>query len=131
MCHLFCLIQYISFQDKKRKYHSHKYTNGTLCDLTNKPRQVEVRVSQKKLFKFPISPYILFPRYFLKFALHVIYFRKCPQVNRKNVMSQILLPILLCIIVCKNSLSEFMNVWFLYKRTFKGRGFIHKIENCN
>lgn len=24
------------------RYHAHQYTNGTICDLTNKPRETEV-----------------------------------------------------------------------------------------
>lgn len=24
------------------RYHAHQYTNGTLCDLTNQPRETEV-----------------------------------------------------------------------------------------
>ncbi|KAE8690964.1 Protein OS-9-like protein [Hibiscus syriacus] len=29
--------------DASQRYHPHQYTNGTLCDLTNKPRETEVR----------------------------------------------------------------------------------------
>ncbi|XP_062149611.1 protein OS-9 homolog isoform X1 [Alnus glutinosa] len=30
-------------KDASQRYHAHQYTNGTLCDLTNEPRQTEVR----------------------------------------------------------------------------------------
>lgn len=30
-------------QDASQRYHAHQYTNGTVCDLTNKPRETEVR----------------------------------------------------------------------------------------
>ncbi|XP_028753978.1 protein OS-9 homolog isoform X2 [Neltuma alba] len=30
-------------QDASQRYHAHQYTNGTTCDLTNKPRETEVR----------------------------------------------------------------------------------------
>lgn len=30
-------------KDASQRYHAHIYTNGTLCDLTNEPRQTEVR----------------------------------------------------------------------------------------
>ncbi|KAL5547713.1 hypothetical protein UlMin_002944 [Ulmus minor] len=29
--------------DASQRYHPHQYTNGTLCDLTNQPRETEVR----------------------------------------------------------------------------------------
>lgn len=29
--------------DASQKYHAHQYTNGTICDLTNQPRETEVR----------------------------------------------------------------------------------------
>ncbi|XP_076900760.1 protein OS-9 homolog [Bidens hawaiensis] len=30
-------------KDASQRYHAHKYTNGTTCDLTNEPRETEVR----------------------------------------------------------------------------------------
>jgi len=30
-------------KDASQRYHAHQYTNGTICDLTNEPRQTEVR----------------------------------------------------------------------------------------
>ncbi|XP_059286564.1 protein OS-9 homolog [Lycium ferocissimum] len=30
-------------KDASQRYHAHIYTNGTICDLTNEPRQTEVR----------------------------------------------------------------------------------------
>ncbi|KAI4376703.1 hypothetical protein MLD38_014437 [Melastoma candidum] len=30
-------------KDASRRYHAHQYTNGTICDLTNQPRETEVR----------------------------------------------------------------------------------------
>ncbi|XP_004242724.1 protein OS-9 homolog [Solanum lycopersicum] len=30
-------------KDASQRYHAHIYTNGTMCDLTNEPRQTEVR----------------------------------------------------------------------------------------
>ncbi|CAI0388759.1 unnamed protein product [Linum tenue] len=30
-------------KDASQRYHAHQYTNGTLCDLTNQPRETEVR----------------------------------------------------------------------------------------
>ncbi|KAK4257464.1 hypothetical protein QN277_007048 [Acacia crassicarpa] len=30
-------------QDASQRYHAHQYTNGSKCDLTNKPRETEVR----------------------------------------------------------------------------------------
>ncbi|KAG5105981.1 hypothetical protein JHK82_042951 [Glycine max] len=30
-------------KDASQRYHAHQYTNGTVCDLTNKPRETEVR----------------------------------------------------------------------------------------
>ncbi|KAF6158050.1 hypothetical protein GIB67_014844, partial [Kingdonia uniflora] len=30
-------------KDASQKYHAHQYTNGTMCDLTNQPRETEVR----------------------------------------------------------------------------------------
>ncbi|XP_004488513.1 protein OS-9 homolog [Cicer arietinum] len=30
-------------KDASQRYHAHQYTNGTTCDLTNKPRETEVR----------------------------------------------------------------------------------------
>ncbi|XVF47992.1 hypothetical protein PTKIN_Ptkin03bG0154800 [Pterospermum kingtungense] len=30
-------------KDAAQRYHAHQYTNGTLCDLTNHPRETEVR----------------------------------------------------------------------------------------
>ncbi|XP_058722918.1 protein OS-9 homolog [Vicia villosa] len=30
-------------KDASQRYHAHQYTNGTICDLTNKPRETEVR----------------------------------------------------------------------------------------
>ncbi|KAE8678788.1 Protein OS-9-like protein [Hibiscus syriacus] len=30
-------------KDTSQRYHAHQYTNGTLCDLTNQPRETEVR----------------------------------------------------------------------------------------
>lgn len=30
-------------KDASQRYHAHQYTNGTICDLTNQPRQTEVR----------------------------------------------------------------------------------------
>ncbi|KAJ8768136.1 hypothetical protein K2173_021076 [Erythroxylum novogranatense] len=30
-------------KDASQKYHAHQYTNGTICDLTNRPRETEVR----------------------------------------------------------------------------------------
>lgn len=30
-------------KDASQRYHAHQFTNGTLCDLTNEPRQTEVR----------------------------------------------------------------------------------------
>jgi protein OS-9 len=30
-------------KDASQRYHAHQYTNGTLCDLTNRPRETEVR----------------------------------------------------------------------------------------
>ncbi|KAG8372662.1 hypothetical protein BUALT_Bualt12G0089900 [Buddleja alternifolia] len=30
-------------KDASQRYHSHMFTNGTLCDLTNEPRETEVR----------------------------------------------------------------------------------------
>ncbi|KAJ0984318.1 hypothetical protein J5N97_002674 [Dioscorea zingiberensis] len=29
--------------DASQRYHAHQYTNGTMCDLTNQPRETEVR----------------------------------------------------------------------------------------
>lgn len=41
--HQTILICTISF-DLNFRYHAHVYTNGTVCDLTNQPRETEVRV---------------------------------------------------------------------------------------
>uniref|UniRef100_A0A2P2JV18 Protein OS-9 homolog n=3 Tax=Rhizophora mucronata TaxID=61149 RepID=A0A2P2JV18_RHIMU len=30
-------------KDASQRYHAHQYTNGTICDLTNQPRETEVR----------------------------------------------------------------------------------------
>ncbi|KAJ7979021.1 OS-9 [Quillaja saponaria] len=30
-------------KDASQRYHAHQYTNGTICDLTNMPRETEVR----------------------------------------------------------------------------------------
>ncbi|XP_011020244.1 PREDICTED: protein OS-9 homolog [Populus euphratica] len=30
-------------KDASQRYHAHQYTNGTICDLTNEPRETEVR----------------------------------------------------------------------------------------
>ncbi|XP_042382200.1 protein OS-9 homolog [Zingiber officinale] len=30
-------------KDASQRYHAHQYTNGTMCDLTNQPRETEVR----------------------------------------------------------------------------------------
>ncbi|PPR99586.1 hypothetical protein GOBAR_AA21097 [Gossypium barbadense] len=30
-------------KDASQRYHAHQYTNGTACDLTNQPRETEVR----------------------------------------------------------------------------------------
>ncbi|KAB1208938.1 Protein OS-9 [Morella rubra] len=30
-------------KDASQRYHAHQYTNGTVCDLTNQPRETEVR----------------------------------------------------------------------------------------
>ncbi|XVE98436.1 hypothetical protein REPUB_Repub03eG0106300 [Reevesia pubescens] len=30
-------------KDAAQRYHAHQYTNGTICDLTNQPRETEVR----------------------------------------------------------------------------------------
>ncbi|KAL9314463.1 hypothetical protein ACSQ67_019915 [Phaseolus vulgaris] len=30
-------------KDASQRYHAHQYTNGTMCDLTNRPRETEVR----------------------------------------------------------------------------------------
>ncbi|MBA0817055.1 hypothetical protein Gohar_001649, partial [Gossypium harknessii] len=30
-------------KDASQRYHAHQYTNGTACDLTNHPRETEVR----------------------------------------------------------------------------------------
>ncbi|XP_023516524.1 protein OS-9 homolog [Cucurbita pepo subsp. pepo] len=30
-------------KDASQRYHAHHYTNGTMCDLTNRPRETEVR----------------------------------------------------------------------------------------
>ncbi|XP_057495045.1 protein OS-9 homolog isoform X2 [Actinidia eriantha] len=30
-------------KDASQRYHAHQYTNGTMCDLTNRPQETEVR----------------------------------------------------------------------------------------
>ena len=52
--HVFCGIVfnhclYVTLQRKSslNRYHSQQYVNGTLCDLTGRPRKSEVRVCAK------------------------------------------------------------------------------------